>query len=866
MRVKCEKCKTRSEKILENNQKKCQINMFNSWLIKVIVGLICFILIYQITANMLLQSDYFKRSVNRRPERNMYHWDTAWTIIPGVIRVKNYQMSVMTQSNTWHLTIDSARFSLNPVGLLKRSVRIGNVRSSGVSFKLDSRNNQKIISAIDDRIITDTINSNREIFPGNTRIDNVDMEDARPQWRISIGKATIKNLYSLEINDYKWSGTGRVSGSFCMITRDVMHVRHVEACLEQGAIDVHNETVSDNMSLQIAARLGPFVPRDNRGALMLNYLESSVLVKGDFNQLEFAKQYIGDVDWFDINGKGYLQAELCLDNGLFCEDTSILFRSEDIVTEVKGWLFEGSGILNGSIVRIGQDLHSTLDLHLGNASVQHSEKSDEPFQIPNLNATFQGKNIRIADDDPDVTIQIEIPQTIVNDLSRYNVFFPDSGGFEILPESECILQAHLSATQTGVSAKVRLHGQNNGIRLGQQDFRGDFDLQAHLKTTDPDFDVFHMQDMFLKLRNVHDITSAASGYGWSGSLVIPETTVKTGTPVEISSEVEIGLSHSKPVSNVFSSGQRHWFEDYIHFEDLTGKAHLDINPEVIRLSKVSLAGTGVVSPEYGINPFAINASSTEIDFNKGISGLNLNFNIPHSVIPDLSVVNDYFPKTGAIAIKPGRTGLISASVNISNNEGIIELDLAGNNTHFWLFDEYFRGDPMFRIRLNTNNILGGVFQMDGSQFSLKNVDCIEKDCEVSWWSDVQVKSGTVKIGKPLTGNGKVELHMRDTGPILALFQDESRAVRWLGDILLIRNIAGNAQMQLNADGMRINDLVLEGDNLLLRAKLLRTVNLDKGILYVRFRGLSLGIEMENGERSYKFINPRRWYDRYNWPD
>ena len=56
------------------------------WLIVLAVTLFLFEGLYLAAANYMLNSDRIFELINRKPEKFWIHWDSAWTLWPGMAR------------------------------------------------------------------------------------------------------------------------------------------------------------------------------------------------------------------------------------------------------------------------------------------------------------------------------------------------------------------------------------------------------------------------------------------------------------------------------------------------------------------------------------------------------------------------------------------------------------------------------------------------------------------------------------------------------------------------------------------------------------------------------------------------------------
>ena len=95
-----------------------------------------------------------------------------------------------------------------------------------------------------------------------------------------------------------------------------------------------------------------------------------------------------------------------------------------------------------------------------------------------------------------------------------------------------------------------------------------------------------------------------------------------------------------------------------------------------------------------------------------------------------------------------------------------------------------------------------------------------------------------------------------------LFLARARDSDWLGRLLNVHDIEGTAQLEISGEQISLSDLTLTGGPLLLLSDVALTDRSANGALYARLGVLGLGVELEDSEPTLRFIQPRRWFDRW----
>ena len=204
-------------------------------------------------------------------------------------------------------------------------------------------------------------------------------------------------------------------------------------------------------------------------------------------------------------------------------------------------------------------------------------------------------------------------------------------------------------------------------------------------------------------------------------------------------------------------------------------------------------------------------------------GLTTRFDLHDASIPDLAVLDELIPPRVDVAFEKGR-GRLRSRLTVAPDmtvSGTMQAEITGLvakilgyevrgalNLEFALD----HGDPQARSfdladaelrfrdgRLRTASAAGGPEEA-GSEGA-------------SWWMSGRVPSGTVQFGSPLTLSAATKLRMSDLRPVVAFLTHKSKLPGALAFASKIENVAAEAQVDLDDEGLRITHAALVSDQL-----------------------------------------------------
>ncbi len=261
-----------------------------------------------------------------------------------------------------------------------------------------------------------------------------------------------------------------------------------------------------------------------------------------------------------------------------------------------------------------------------------------------------------------------------------------------------------------------------------------------------------------------------------------------------------------------------------------------------------------------------------LDLTAPVPDFEASLDLPDAEVPDLSVYNALIPEATGLSILhgPGRirmrlqtstaTRRAKGSVTLSSNAAKIQfqnLEMAGRLT--------------LRAPLASPDLASRRFDLKGMRLDLDGVSYQDIEAEAAaepspWWMRAELDAGSMVWGVPLSLRGEGRIEMKNSGPLLTLFAQRSRFLRWFDDALNVENVKARGVLRLGNGVVAVESLQATGGSLELRSRMIFSKTQRRGDLYMRYGRLAAGIELQDGQRSVKLRRPLEWFEsrRGSW--
>jgi hypothetical protein len=240
--------------------------------------------------------------------------------------------------------------------------------------------------------------------------------------------------------------------------------------------------------------------------------------------------------------------------------------------------------------------------------------------------------------------------------------------------------------------------------------------------------------------------------------------------------------------------------------------------------------------------------------------------LPDGEVPDLTVYDALLPKEGGLWIVSGRGRArlhLEASTATNRTRGTVLL--TSDAARVRLQNLELAGRLALRAPLASPNLADRKFDLKGTHLELqdvsyRNVESKDQAELPGWWARAELSGGSIVWGTPLSLRGEGEVDMKSSGPLLVLFAERSRVLRWFDEALKVENLTARGAVRLGNGAVEVESLQATGGPLEIRTRMDFSKVRRWGDLFLRYGRLAAGIELRDGQRSIKLVHPLDWYE------
>lgn len=267
-----------------------------------------------------------------------------------------------------------------------------------------------------------------------------------------------------------------------------------------------------------------------------------------------------------------------------------------------------------------------------------------------------------------------------------------------------------------------------------------------------------------------------------------------------------------------------------------------------------------VAPLGSAEPFARGRDATLLgtrdapDFGSPITSLHVVLDLPEAQILDLRFYNRMIPPGSGFRLLSG-SGTLRYHLEGSQEERSLhgEIDLAVKDAAAVFKDYPMRGSFRLGTRLRQASPREMLFDISGTRLDMSTRS-------PAWSGVVTFPRSKMRFLDPMRIDAAIRFSMQDTRPLVGVFDAFKDVPDWLEHFMIIQDVQGRAAIGVRHDRVDVRGLEVTGKGLHALADLALGSDHPDGILYIRFHGFSIGIEMRQGGKDLKFIRPLHWFE------
>lgn len=548
------------------------------WIVRIIKLAVIFEVAWLVIINALLQIPHTQTVINGiRPEKFHLSWENAWSLYPARVNLRGVSANGNSRSQIWQVDVDSASGSIRILPLIFKRARVRNVNASNVTFRMRPRTKpDKDYSRIEAFF---PVIEGREVTPAVT----TPRKRKRP-WHVSVDNIRLSGEHGYWIYQLQGSSVADIKGGLKYLAPG----GPLELDLTGLDLDLGGHYLNGDYEIlkqgRVTGSMGfaPFIPRENKGLALLDYLLLDVNVDIDVNSLKFIKLFLLRLRGVDVDGSGRVSGHLRFNRGQVLDGTDLAVNARDLQVGMPAHRIRGTG---GVDLEKGPDTRDQLDLAFRFRDLELVHKGDTRPVIAGddmlITVSSDGRLLLKPEQlDESLAVRVEIGKLGVPDLAVFQSYLPPEFLLTITG-GDAVLVADLQLRPDNANGHIRLDSGNASVTLIDQDLRADLSANIVLAGGKPEELMFDLSGSEIVLDNVK-VSGQEAGFddeGWSTVLKLPRAGLALTDPLRVSAQVELEASDSRPIAAVFRN-QEGWRPEFIAkaltVEGIEGTATLEI--------------------------------------------------------------------------------------------------------------------------------------------------------------------------------------------------------------------------------------------------------------------------------------------------
>lgn len=376
-------------------------------------------IIYLLTFQIYLNSSVILKQINRHPEKVIFSYDNATSIIPFRLVVKHFKVQGKT-SSPYNVTADSITCWLSPVDLLEKRVSLYAFTAKGIEYSQESKKHRKRRLTLNK-----TQNKQRKGRASIHRKTLGKISKKKAKWEFKIYNAKLSDIRTISIDDYVFNG--KVDGKVNFKkTFGKISLKKGKLNFRKGVVKLYRtgETVLSHFVVNLSFVLHPYPYKKVKGKKVLSFLDSELSFQNvSTMNLSFLQSYLKRSKFITINGgEGKLRGHILVEKGLFIPGSKIEYKGTIVTTRMLDYNLTGKSKLIWKVVKKKKQTIWKLTFDFLNIKL---DRGKSPYLFDDrAHLSLWGKELKLGKSVSDFQASISLKNATLPDLTCYNAYIP----------------------------------------------------------------------------------------------------------------------------------------------------------------------------------------------------------------------------------------------------------------------------------------------------------------------------------------------------------------------------------------------------------------------------------------------------------
>ena len=546
------------------------LQRFGRPLKRLVVAMLVLELLYVAGANLFLNSEWGRSQLNRQPEKLAMEWQSAWTFLPGVVRVRELELSGRARRAIWRAELCRAWLVIWLPSLLNRHLLLLSGQASGSSIEVE------------------TVAAPETARP----------ERQRRGWRISIDRLDLSAVEQLRFGGYRLEGSGRLRGAVSFEVRGSMLLDFTEFSFHRARVLAGDQLVADALTLDAAFDVDEITIGEATFADLLAGTSGELELAADASSLGFVTAYLQRFPWIDVGGAGHLDIDLEMTDGWLAPGSTLDFDGPAVSATYLGLRAHGAGRVRGRVPEGAGQLR--IEAELDAFAVERELDHAELLIGEALKVVITNDGTAIDRPAEGIVVQLRLPPARVPDLSVLGVYLPESTGLSLTGgEGEISAALDYDANQQLGHGWLSFAGRQVVAELDGSALTADVTLDARFPRMQLDAGTHSLDGSTLEVSGVHvERDGSLEASDWWGKIRVTSGLLSSGVgdraaaPAVVEGVLVAELLDTTPLTAVIQDRvpKLGWFDKLLTVENVALESNFRLAGSEVHFGELRITG------------------------------------------------------------------------------------------------------------------------------------------------------------------------------------------------------------------------------------------------------------------------------------
>jgi hypothetical protein len=266
-------------------------------------------LLYVAGANVLLHTHALRSWVSG--PRLHLEYDSASSVWPMRIRVRNFRMSGEDPNVQWEFRFDEVRLSIFPLDLMRKRFHVRSAHGRGLGFRLRLKSTTTKAARAKESLTPPIFGVAAETVPKG----RAPKSSGGGYWTAIVENLVADPVREIWVDVYRYRGAASLRGGFFLRPRSEVEIGPATLTVRDGTLALGPVIVASPPAGTVACSFRRFDPEKTFGDQVLKYLSARVHVDGRLESLAFLDHYVRGAGPRFEGGQGPVRADFTIRDG-----------------------------------------------------------------------------------------------------------------------------------------------------------------------------------------------------------------------------------------------------------------------------------------------------------------------------------------------------------------------------------------------------------------------------------------------------------------------------------------------------------------------------------------------------------------------